>query len=130
MNKTMLLGRLTADPELRYTNTNNIPVVSFTLAVRRKFTREGGPEADFINIVAWQKTAEFVAEYFTKGQLMALEGRFENHNWTDRDGIKRYDIRVVAESVDFAGYNKGDVQADNAGEEQVIDPYADLRDAA
>lgn len=78
MNKTILMGRLTKDPDTRYTQTTNTQVTSFTLAVNRRFAKEGEQQADFINIVAWSKTAEFVSKYFKKGQQVGVIGRNTN----------------------------------------------------
>ena len=82
LNKAILMGRLTADPELRYTQ-NNTPVTSFTLAVNRTLDRQ---QADFIEVVAWQKTAQFVCQYFQKGQPMIVEGRIQTRTWEDKQG--------------------------------------------
>ena len=107
MNKIMLIGRLTKDPELRYTQSGTA-VANFTLAVNRRFTNQNGErEADFINCQAWQKTAEFVANYFKKGQQMALEGRLQVRAYDDQSGQKHWVTEVVAEQVEFCG-SKGD----------------------
>ena len=96
MNKAILMGRLTRDPEVRYTQTNNTMVVSFSLAVNRRFVREGDTQnADFINITAWGKTAEFVSKYFKKGQQVAVIGRIQSRSWEDNNGQKRYATDVV-----------------------------------
>ena len=85
LNKVILMGRLTANPELRHTN-NGIPVTSFTLAVNRRFARQGEQQqTDFIDIVAWRGTAEFVTKYFTKGQLVAVCGSLQTRNWQDQN---------------------------------------------
>ena len=90
MNKVLLIGRLTKDPELRYTQSGTA-VASFTLAVNRRFSNQSGErEADFINCVAWQKSAEFVANYFRKGQQMALEGRLQVRSYDGNDGQRRW----------------------------------------
>ena len=106
MNKVSLIGRLTKDVEVRYTQTNNTMVASFTLAVNRRFAKEGEQQADFINIVAWSKTAEFVSKYFKKGQQVAVVGRIQTRTWEDEHGQKRYVTEVVAEEVYFADSNK------------------------
>ena len=106
INKVILLGRLVKDPEVRYTQANNNMVTSFSLAVNRRFKQEGQPDADFINIVAWGKTAEFVAKYFTKGQQVAVVGRIQTRNYDDKDGRKVYVTEVVAEEVHFADSKK------------------------
>ena len=90
MNKIILLGRLSKDVEVRYTQTNNTMVASFTLAVNRRFKQEGQPEADFINIVAWSKLAEFCSKYFKKGQQVSIVGRLQTRTWEDENGQKRY----------------------------------------
>ena len=102
LNKTILMGRLTADPELRRTQ-NNTSVTSFTLAVNRSFTRQGEqPQADFIDVVAWSATAEFVSKWFRKGMLVAVAGRIQTRSYEDRQGNKRKAVEVVAEEVHFA----------------------------
>ena len=88
MNKIELLGRLTKDLEIRYTQ-NNTPVASFSLAVNRRFAKEGEQQADFINIVAWNKTAEFCGKYFKKGSQIALSGRIQTRTYED-NGTKKY----------------------------------------
>lgn len=114
MNKVILIGRLTREPETRYTQTNNIQVTSFTLAVNRRFAKEGEQQADFINIVAWNKTAEFVSKYFKKGQQVAVVGRIQTRNYDDNNGVKHYVTEVVAEEVYFADSKKeGQVDASN-----------------
>lgn len=104
MNKVILMGRLTRDPEVRYTQNTNLTVANFSIAVNRRFKREGDTEtADFFNVVAWNKTGEFVGKYFKKGQQILVSGRIENRNWTDQQGVKHYATDVIAEEVDFAG---------------------------
>jgi single-strand DNA-binding protein len=103
MNKAMLMGRLTKDPELRYTTTNNKPVCSFSLAVNRRFSRAGEEkQADFVNIVAWDKHAEFCSKYFKKGQQVVVIGRIQTRNWDDDKGIRHYVTEVVSEEAYFA----------------------------
>ena len=103
MNKVILMGRLTRDPEVRYTQTNNTLVASFSLAVNRRFTRPGEErQADFINIVAWSKLGEFCSKYFKKGQQVGIIGRLQVRNWEDEQGQKRYVTEVVAEEAYFA----------------------------
>lgn len=109
MNKVILMGRLTRDPEVRYTQTNNTLVASFSLAVNRRFTREGDAQtADFINVTAWSKTGEFVSKYFKKGQQVAVVGRLQTRSWDDQNGQKRYATDVVAEEVYFADSKRSD----------------------
>ena len=100
MNKVILVGRLTKEPELRSTQSGK-SVASFTVACDRKFKKEGEQTADFINCVAWGSTAEFVSRYFSKGMRIALDGRIETRSW-EQDGQKRYATEVIAEDVEFA----------------------------
>ena len=102
LNRIILMGRLTRDPELRHTQAGT-PVASFSLAVDRDFkSRDGGERAtDFIDIVAWRATAEFVSKYFTKGRMAVVEGRLQIRDWTDREGGKRRSAEVVAENIYF-----------------------------
>ena len=103
MNKVILMGRLTRDPEVRYTQTNNTLVASFSLAVNRRFARPGEErQADFINIVAWNKTGEFCSKYFKKGQQVSIIGRIQTRSWDDENGQKRYATEVIAEEAHFA----------------------------
>ena len=112
MNKVVLMGRLTKDPEVRYTQTNNTLVASFSLAVNRRFARQGEErQADFINVVAWSKTGEFCSKYFKKGQQVGVIGRIQTRNWEDDQGQKHYVTEVVAEEAYFA-----DSKRDNSGD--------------
>lgn len=106
LNKIIIMGRLTRDPELRRTGSGTA-VASFTLAVDRDFkTQDGKKETDFIDIVAWRGTGEFVSKYFSKGRMAVVEGRLQIRDWTDKDGGKRRSAEVVAESVYFADSKK------------------------
>lgn len=101
------MGRLTRDPEVRYTQTDNVQVTNFTLAVNRRFAKQGEErQADFINIVAWNKTAEFISKYFKKGQQVGIIGRLQTRNWEDEQGQKHYATEVVAEETYFADTKK------------------------
>ena len=102
MNKVILMGRLTRDPEVRQTANTNTQVATFSLAVNRRFKTEGQPDADFINIVAWNKTAEFCGKYFRKGQQVGVIGRIQTRNYEDKEGKRVYVTEVVAEEVYFA----------------------------
>ena len=107
MNKAILMGRLTRDPDVRYTTTNNIMVVQFALAVNRRFAKEGEErQVDFINIDACDKTAEFCSKYFKKGQQVGIIGRIQTRNYDDKDGKRVYTTKVVAEHVYFADSKK------------------------
>ena len=113
MNKVILMGRLTRDPEVRYTQTNNTLVASFSLAVNRRFVRQGEErQADFINIVAWSKLGEFCSKYFKKGQQVGIIGRIQTRTWDDDQGTKHYVTEVVAEEAYFAD-SKRDGAVDN-----------------
>ena len=110
LNHIVLMGRLTRDPELRRTSSG-IAVASFRLAVDRDFgPKDGGEkETDFIDVVAWRSTAEFVSRYFTKGRMAVVSGRLQMRNWTDKEGNKRTTAEVVADNVYF-----GDSKRDGA----------------
>jgi len=98
MNVVVLIGRMVADPELKYT-PNGVAVCSFRIAVDRRFKREGEQTADFIDVVAWKQSAEFAANYLTKGRLVGVEGRLQQRSWVQQDGQKRSKIEVVANSI-------------------------------
>ena len=116
------MGRLTRDPELRRTQSGT-PVASFSLAVDRDFKAQSGEkETDFIDVVAWRSTAEFVSKYFTKGRMAVVEGRLQIRDWTDKDGCKRRTAEVIAENVYF-----GDSKKESGGASQQ-DNFNSLRD--
>lgn len=102
MNKVILMGRLTKDPEVRYINNNNTAVCNFTLAVGRKFQKE----TDFIPIVAWNKLAEFCGKYFTKGMRVAIVGSIQTRTWDDNKGNKHYATEILANEAYFADSKK------------------------
>ena len=103
MNKVQLIGRLTKDPELRYTKSN-IAVASYTLAINTGYGEK--QQTDFINITTWGKGGEFVKNYFKKGQAIAIVGRLRSYNYEDKDGNKRYMTEVVTEDIEFIGDKK------------------------
>ena len=110
LNKIFIMGRLTRDPELRRTQSGTA-VTSFSLAVDRDFKSQSGEkETDFIDVVAWRSTAEFVAKYFTKGRMAVVEGRLQIRDWKDKDGNNRRSAEVVADNIYF-----GDSKRDGAG---------------
>ena len=114
LNKIFIMGRLTRDPELRRTQSGT-PVTSFSLAVDRDYkTQSGEKETDFIDVVAWRATAEFVAKYFTKGRMAVVEGRLQIRAWQDKEGNKRRSAEVVADNVYF-GDSKRDAAGDSGG---------------
>ena len=103
MNKVFLIGRLTRDPELRYTGSNTA-VATFSIAINRNFTNsQGEREADFINIVVWRKQAENVKNYLQQGSQVAIDGRIQSRSYEDKEGQKRYVTEVVADNVEFLG---------------------------
>lgn len=102
LNKIIIMGRLTRDPELRYTNSN-VPVATFTVAVDRDYSSGGDKQTDFIDVVAWRQTGEFVSKYFAKGSMIAVTGRLESRRWQDRDGNKRTSWEINAEHCYFGG---------------------------
>ena len=115
MNKVILMGRLTKDPEVRYTQTHNTLVASFSLAVNRRFARQGEErQADFINIVAWGKQGEFCSKYFKKGQQVGIIGRIQTRNWDDDKGQRHYVTEVVAEEAYFADSKREGTAGDNS----------------
>lgn len=116
MNKVCLIGRLTKDPEVRYTQNNNTLVANFNIAINRRFAKEGDEvQADFIPIIAWAKTGEFCSKHFRKGQQVGICGRIQTRNWEDDQGQKHYATEVVAEEVYFA---------DSKRENSSSDPFA------
>lgn len=115
LNKVILMGRITRDPELKYT-PSNVAVCSFSIAVDRRYARPGEQkQTDFINIVTWRNTAEFVSKYFVKGQMINVCGSLQTRTWDDAQGVKHYATEVVADEVNFCGDNRsGAVQQDNS----------------
>lgn len=113
MNKVFLIGRLTRDPELRYTGSNTA-VATFSLAVNRNFTNQSGErEADFINIVVWRKQAENVKNYLQQGSQVAIDGRLQTRSYDDQNGQKRYVTEVVADNVEFLGSKNSSNNSNN-----------------
>jgi single-strand DNA-binding protein len=111
LNKIILMGRLTKNPELRRTQSGTA-VTSFTIAADRDFKGQNGEkETDFIDCVAWRNTAEFAAKYFTKGRMAIVEGRLQIRDWTDKEGNKRRSSEVVADNVYFGDSKRDDAQA-------------------
>ncbi len=118
MNKVILMGRLTKDPDLRYTSGNNTAVASFTIAVPRRGTdKDNKPTADFINIVAFGKVAEFVGKYFVKGMQVAIVGKLQVRTWDDNEGKRHYVTEVIAEDTYFADSKKDTEQRGDAYED-------------
>jgi len=109
LNKLTIMGRLCADPELRYTQTG-IPVCNLRIATERNYADpNGGRETDFFDVVAWRGTAEFINGYFQKGRKIVLDGRLQTRSWVDQDGKKRVNVEIVAESAYFADSKPAEV---------------------
>jgi len=113
LNKVVLIGRLTKDPELRFTPGMGKAVTTFTIAVDRRFTRDGQREADFIPIVVWGKQAESTANYMSKGKLIGISGRIQTRSYESRDGIRKYVTEVIAEEVQFLEWGQKSVSNNN-----------------
>lgn len=114
INKTILGGRLTADPELKAT-TSGISVCSFALAVNRKFQKEGAQQVDFINCIAWRNTAEFISRYFRKGSSLCIVGNIQTRTWTDQNNQKRYATEVIVDEALFVDSKSDGGQANSGG---------------
>lgn len=111
-NIVVLTGRLTADPELKYT-PSNVPVCSFTIAVERRYKQGEERQADFVNIAAWRQTAEFVSKHFSKGSMIGIEGAIQTRKFTDKEGNKRTAFEVVANNAQFVEPKKDGVASTN-----------------
>ena len=124
MNKVILVGRLTKDPELRAT-TSGVPVCSFTVACDRRYVKQGEErKADFINCIAWRQGGEAIAKFFTKGNRIALEGSIQTRSWTDNEGKTRYATEVVVDQWEFA-QSKSEGGASYSGSNSGLYPVAD-----
>lgn len=126
LNRVILIGRLTRNPELRSTSTGK-SVASFSIAVDKRFKRDNGPSADFFRVTCWGQTAEFVSQYLSKGRQVAVDGRLEQNKFTDKDGNVRETYEVVAENVqglDRPRDDQGGNQAnDSGGDDDGFDPF-------
>ena len=105
MNKSILIGRITKDVELRQT-PNSTPVATFTIAVNRRFAKEGQQTADFINCVAWKQQAEFIAKHFGKGRMIGIVGHLQTRSWDGQDGSKHFATELIVDEVHFTGEKK------------------------
>ncbi len=122
LNVSAIMGRLTADPELK-TTPAGVSVTSFTLAVDRSYAKPGTErQTDFVHVVAWRNTAEFVCKYFTKGQMMAVTGPIQTRNYEDKQGNKRTAFEIVANEVSFCGYK--DNQGGNKSKKESVPDYS------
>ena len=123
LNKVILLGRLTADPELRSTQ-NGTSVTQFTLAVDRNYQKQGEErQADFINCVAWKQTAKFIAKYFSKGRMIAVEGSLQTRNYEDKQGNKRTATEVIVSNASFTGEPKQESKQSDDFDELGYTPF-------
>ena len=126
LNKIILMGRLTRDPELRRTGSGTA-VTSFAIAVDRDFKSQNGEkETDFIDVVAWRSTAEFVSKHFSKGRMAVVEGRLQIRDWTDKDGTKRRSAEVVADNVYFADSKRDDTTANRNALAERAEQFAEI----
>ena len=115
MNRVIMMGRLTKEVEIKYAATSNMPICKFTLAVNKKFKKDGEPDADFINCVAYQKQAEFMQKFLSKGRQIAVEGRIQTRNY-DKDGTKVYVTEVIVDSIYFADSKPNNAETNTKGD--------------
>ena len=133
MNRVNLIGRLTANPELRYTSSN-LPLSRFTIAVNRQKKEDGTQNADFINCVAWNKTAELICTYLTKGSLVGIEGRIQTGTYEKPDGTKGYTTDVLVQNIEFLESKKSETQTGTPVtpeevEKNTTDPFSEFGEA-
>ena len=128
MNKVIEMGRLTRDPEIS-SSASGTTFARFSIAVDRRFKREGEPDADFFNCSAFGKTAEFIEKYMTKGTKVVICGRLENNNYTNKDGQKVYDVRIMVEEIDFAE-SKGDKTEKTESKVKDVTDFLNIADMA
>lgn len=122
MNKIILMGRLTRDPEIRYGGENGTQIARFSLAVNRRYKREGEPEADFFNCTAFNKTAEIVEKYLYRGSKILVTGHMQNNNYTNRNGEMVYSMQVIVSEIEFAeSKNSTNTTANKTAESAVPD---------
>lgn len=126
LNTAILMGRLTADPELKTTNSG-LSVTSFCVAVDRRYQKDGERQTDFINVTAWRQTAEFVNRYFHKGSMIAVQGSIQTRNYEDKNGNKRTAVEIVADNVSFCGSkSESETTAQNTPRPSVNVPVDDF----
>lgn len=130
MNKVILMGNLTRDPEIRYSQgENSLAIARFSLAVNRRFARQGETDVDFFNCTAFGKQAEFVERYFKQGSRMLLTGRVQNDNYTNKNGEKVYSVQIIAEEIEFAERkNAADQNTGNFGGNDTPAPASNAGD--
>lgn len=129
MNKVILMGRLTKDPEIIYTGTGEpIAIARYTIAVNRPYKKDGQAQADFINVVSYRKAAEFIEKYFKKGQMIAIVGRLQVRSWDDSEGKRHWSTEVITDEIHFAGgknENGSEPQTAPAAPQSGVYPPAD-----
>lgn len=125
MNKVIMMGRLTKDPEVRYGGQNNMAIARFSIAVDRRFKREGQPEADFFNCTAFGKLGEFVEKYLKKGTKIVLDGELQNDNYTNKEGKMVYGMRIIANSIEFAESKKAQSEGGSSFEAPAGGDFSD-----
>lgn len=128
MNKVILIGRLTRDPEMRYSENSNTAIARYTLAVNRPFKQDGGQEADFLPCIAFGKTAEYAEQYLAKGMKVAIEGRIQTGSYTNHDGQKIYTTEIAVERQEFLEKRTGNSQPDADTANGSKDGYMDIPD--
>ena len=126
MNKVILMGRLTRDAEMRQT-PNGVSVCSFSIAVNRRFAKDGQQNADFINCTAWRQQAEFICKYFQKGAMIAVVGSLQSRSWENQEGKRQYSTDVIVDEVYFAG-SKGDTSSSASDSAGVSNSFEGLED--
>ena len=124
MNKVIFMGRLTRDPEVRYGNNGNA-VAGFSLAVDRRFKRDGQPTADFFNCSAFGKTAEFCEKYLHKGSKVVLDGEIQNDNYEDKNGVKHYSVQIIVNQIEFAESKSSQANSNDTAEPEANKPADD-----
>lgn len=129
MNKVIMIGRIVRDPEVRYSQAAEpMAIAKFSIAVSRKKKKDGEPDADFFNVTAFGKLGEFVEKYLKQGTKIALSGKIQNNNYTDKNGVKKYGVEIIAEEIEFAGAKKEESgrapEADNDGFVAIPDDIA------
>ena len=115
MNNIIMIGRLTKDPELRYTSGSGMAVTRFSIAVNRPFAKKDDEiKADFFNVIVWGKKAEISANYLKKGLQVAIQGRLQNNNYTDKNGVKQYTVEIIADNVEFIEWGEKKSQVNDS----------------
>ena len=127
MNKIILMGRLTRDPEIRYSQgENSMAIARFTLAVNRRFKRENEPDADFFNCTAFGKQAEFVEKYLNQATKILISGRVQNDNYTNKEGQKVYSVQIMVEEIEFAESKGSSAPGTQSATQTTNDGYVNI----